>query len=54
VPSTLGLATRVITGLLAYALTLFVLSGSRVFDVLRTVRLCVNGLAQSRAAEVTQ
>jgi O-antigen/teichoic acid export membrane protein len=54
VPSTLGLATRVITGLLAYALTLFVLSGSRVFDVLRTVRLCVNGPAQSRAAEVTQ
>jgi len=54
VPNALGLASRVIAGLLAYALALFLLSGSRVFDVLRTVRHCLGGLAPSRTAEVTQ
>lgn len=54
VPNTLGLATRGIAGLLTYALILFLLSGSRVFDVLRTVRHCLGGLSPSRAAEVTQ
>jgi PST family polysaccharide transporter len=54
VPNALGLASRVIAGLLAYALALFLLSGSRVFDVLRTVRHCLGGLAPGRTAEVTQ
>jgi O-antigen/teichoic acid export membrane protein len=54
VPNTLGLATRVITGLLAYVLVLFLLSGSRVVDVIRTVRHCLAGLGPSRAAGVTQ
>jgi len=54
VPETLGLATRVIAGLLTYALALLLLSGSRVFDVIRTVRHCAGGLASSRTAEVAQ
>jgi len=54
VPNSFGLATRVAAGLLAYALALVLLSGSRVVDVIRTVRHCVGGLGPSRAAEVTQ
>jgi len=53
-PAGFGLATRVIAGLVAYALVLFLLSGSRVVEVIRTVRHCVGGLAPTRAAEVTQ
>jgi polysaccharide transporter, PST family len=54
VPNSLGIAARVIAGLLAYVLTLMVLSGSRVLDVIRTVRHCVGGLAPTRTAEITQ
>jgi hypothetical protein len=53
-PASFGLATRVIAGLVAYAMVLFLLSGSRVVEVIRTVRHCVGGLAPTRAAEVTQ
>ena len=53
VPNTLGLTARVIAGLLAYALAVFILCGSRVFDVLRTVRHCASGLAPSRAMDAT-
>jgi len=54
VPNGLGLAARVVAGLLAYICALFLFSGSRVFDVIRTVRHCLGGLAPNRAAEVTQ
>ncbi len=53
-PNGLGLATRVIAGLLAYACALFALSGSRVLGVIRTVRHCLGGFAPTRTAEVAQ
>jgi O-antigen/teichoic acid export membrane protein len=53
-PNDLGLATRVIAGILAYACALFALSGSRVLGVIRTVRHCLGGLAPNRTAEVAQ
>jgi len=54
VPNVLGITTRVIAGLFTYALVLLLLSGSRVCDVIRTVRHCVSGLAPSGTAEVTR
>src|SRR5262245_24843435 len=54
VPNSVGIAMRVVAGLVTYALVLFLLSGSRVIDVIRTVRHCAGGLAPGRAAEVTQ
>ena len=54
VPAGFGLAARVLAGILAYVVVLFLLSGSRVVEVMRTVRHCLGGLAPSRAAEVTQ
>ena len=54
VPTGFGLAPRVIAGLLAYISALFLLSGSRVFDVIRTVRHCLGGLAPNRTVEAAQ
>jgi O-antigen/teichoic acid export membrane protein len=54
VPNGLGLATRVIAGVLAYVCSLLALSGSRVFEAIRTMRHCLGGLAPNRAVEVVQ
>jgi len=54
VPDTLGLVTRVVAGVLAYAVAVLALSGQRVFGVIGTVRHCLGGLAPNRTAEITQ
>lgn len=54
VPNGLGLATRAVAGLAAYVCTLFLLSGSRVFDVIRTVRHCLTAPTSAQPAEVSQ
>jgi len=51
-PAEFSLAGRVIAGVLAYGCALFLLSGNRVLDVIRTVRHCLRGIAPSRAAEM--
>ena len=54
VPGNWGLAARAVAGLSAYLGTLFLLSGSRVFDVIRTMRHCLTPPASARPAEVVQ
>ena len=51
-PAEFSFAGRVIAGVLAYACALFLLSGNRVLDVIRTVRHCLRGIAPGRAAEI--
>jgi polysaccharide transporter, PST family len=52
-PAEFSLAGRMVAGVLAYAGALFLLSGNRVLDVIRTVRHCLRGIAPGRAAEIT-
>ena len=51
-PAEFGIAGRAIAGVLAYVGALFLLSGNRVLDVIRTVRHCLRGIAPGRAAEI--
>jgi len=53
-PPSLGLAVRALAGVLAYLCVLFLVSGNRVFDVVRTLRQCVGGLAPDGSLEITR